>query len=150
MRRHLAIMHQSVIEAILLGRKTIETRFSKHRIVPFGAISVGDLVYLKPPGKEIEGQFRVKKVYTYDGLTTSDVEKIFTEFKSEIATGDQDFDRGYLIQKRGSLFGTVIFIGDSERFINLAIISRALNSRANITSPIKITKSDRRGWVVIG
>lgn len=134
MRKHLAITDRAVVEAILSGRKSVETRFSKHKIVPFGVVGVGDLVYLKPPGEEIAGQFRVKKVYSFDGLTTDDVEKVFRDFKNEISTGDEDFDVSYLNQKRDSLFGTVIFIGDSERFI---------------TSPIKVTKSDRRGWVVI-
>ena len=91
MVRHLAIFKGDGADKILSGEKTIESRFSKSRIAPFGLISSGDLVYIKPSGKDIIGQFRVKKV-------------IF-------------FDLGP-IQHR---YVTLIFIGESTRFITSPI-----------------------------
>ncbi|MFA5933576.1 MAG: hypothetical protein WCV81_05765 [Microgenomates group bacterium] len=134
MKKHLAIMNKTTVEAILTGVKTIETRFSQHKIAPFGVISVGDLVYIKPPGEEIIGQFRVKKVFSFEGLTEGDLEKIFADYGSKISTGNTQEDEKYFSDKKKSTYGTLIFIGDSERFI---------------TSPIKIKKSDQRGWVVL-
>jgi predicted transcriptional regulator len=134
MKKHLAIMRKSAIETILNGKKTVETRFSKHRIAPFASVSVGDLVYIKPPGDEIIGQFRVKKVFSFEGLTDLDIEEIFKKYKKEISLGDLDEDNKYPESKKGSIYGTLIFIADSERFI---------------TSPIKIKKSDQRGWMVL-
>lgn len=127
-------MHKPVIEAILSGKKTIETRFSQHKIAPFGKVSLRDLVYMKPPGEEIIGQFRVKKVYSYEGLKPEDIDQIFADFGQQIGIGDKEIDESYQQQKRNSSFGTLIFISESERFI---------------TSPIKIKKSDMRGWVVL-
>lgn len=134
MRRHLAIISKQAIEAILSGRKTIETRFSQKRIDPFGRISLGDIVYLKPPGKEVAGRFKVKKVFYYEGLNSQDIMNIFKEFGNKIATGDKKSDKSYMNSKQYSHYGTLIFIAESERFI---------------TSPIKIRKSDLRGWVVL-
>lgn len=134
MKKHLAVMGLKTINAILSGKKTVETRFSQHRIAPFGEIRVGDLVYMKPPGEEITGQFRVKKVFSFEGLTPKDLEKIFLDYRKEISMGDSMEDERYKRGKASSRFGTLIFIGESERFI---------------TSPVKIKKSDQRGWMVL-
>lgn len=53
MIKHLAIFKGDGGESILSGKKTIESRFSHRRDPPFGQISVGDLVYIKPSGKDI-------------------------------------------------------------------------------------------------
>lgn len=127
-------MYKSAIEAILSGKKTVETRFSKHRICPYGQVEAGDLVYIKPPGEAIIGQFRVKKVFFFEGLEEKDVQEIFEKYKSEISVGDALEDQKYLEVKRNSRFATLIFVGESERFI---------------TSPVKIRKKDLRGWVVL-
>jgi ASC-1-like (ASCH) protein len=134
MSKHLAIMPEVVIEAILSGKKTIETRFSKHKVVPLGVVSVGDIVYLKPPGKEIVGSFRVKKVFNFEGLSKEDIQDIFEEYADRIFTGDDKFDAQFKKDKEDSIYGSLIFISEAERFL---------------TSPVKIQKSDKRGWVVL-
>lgn len=134
MKKHLAIMSKQAIQAILSGRKKIETRFSLKKIAPFGGINRGDLVYMKSSGGDIIGQFRVKKVFSFEGLTKKDVEKIFEDFGEDIKTGDHKIDIDYFQQKQATHFGTLIFIGEVEQFI---------------TSPIKIPKTDQRGWVVL-
>lgn len=134
MKKHLAILHSLAIAAILAGKKTVETRFSQHRIAPYGVISAGDLVYMKPPGEEIVGQFRVKKVISYDGLESNDVEQIFKQFGKLMSAGDSQFDAEYQEKKQSSKFATIIFIAESDQFI---------------TSPFKVKKSDLRGWVVL-
>ena len=134
MKKHLAIMHKSAIEAISCGVKTIETRFSKHRIAPYGQVSVGDIVFMKLPGKEIIGQLKVKKALFFEGMEQPDIEKIFRDYGKQITVGNKGEDKKYQALKQGSVFGTLIFISKSERFI---------------TSPIKYKKKDLRGWVVL-
>ena len=128
--KHLAIFKGRGAEKILSGQKTIESRFSKAKVVPYGVISAGDLVYIKPSGKDIIGQFRVKKVISYDGLEEEDIKEIRLKYDRNIVAENE-----YWTKKIGSKYGTLIFIGDSNRFI---------------TSPIKIPKKDQRGWVVLG
>ncbi len=134
MKKHLAIMSKATIQAILKGEKKIETRFSQKKIAPFGTINRGDIVFMKPPGEDIIGQFRVKKVFSYEGLNSEDIATIFGQYGSQIASGDKEFDEKYPKDKQESVYGTLIFIKECEQFI---------------TSPIKIRKSDQRGWVVL-
>ncbi|MDO8570594.1 MAG: hypothetical protein Q7R97_03340 [Candidatus Daviesbacteria bacterium] len=130
MRKHLAIMDRATIDKILSGKKIIETRFSLHKIAPFGVVSSGDLVYMKASGGEIIGQFRVKKVFFFEGFDQKDFFDLKKRYEKEI-----NADENYWNNKKDCKFGTLIFISESERFI---------------TSPIKIKKSDQRGWMVLG
>lgn len=129
MNKHLAIFKGNGGEMILLGKKTIESRFSRRKNPPFGVISSGDLVYIKPSGKDPIGQFRVEKVIFYDGLNEDDIKEIRLKYNGNIVAGGD-----YWKDKMGSKYGTLIFIGNSSRFI---------------TAPIKIPKKDLRGWVVL-
>ncbi|OGE27611.1 hypothetical protein A2867_03860 [Candidatus Daviesbacteria bacterium RIFCSPHIGHO2_01_FULL_40_11] len=129
MKKHLAIFKGKAGDAILSGKKTIESRFSKVKNPPFGVIGSGDLVYIKPSGKDIIGEFRVKKVIFFDSPSLNDLSDLRQRYGSKLAVeGD------YWKKVVNARFGTLIFIGDSSRFI---------------TSPLKIPKKDLRGWVVL-
>ena len=128
--KHLAIFSGQAGQLILNGKKSIESRFSKRRDVPFGQISSGDLVYIKPSGKDIIGQFRVKKVIFYDGLEIGEIREIRERWGKQLAV-----DESYWKGKENSRYGTIIFIGEVDPFI---------------TAPIKIPKKDLRGWVALG
>lgn len=127
--KHLAIFAGDAADLILQGKKTVESRFSQFKIAPFGMISVGDLVYIKPSGKDMIGQFRVKKVISYDNLDLSDLSNLRREYGRQLAVG-----KDYWRKKQSSRYGTLIFIGEVDPFI---------------TAPIKINKKDLRGWVVL-
>ncbi len=129
MKKHLAIFKGEAGERILSGKKTIESRFSRVKNPPFGLISSGDLVYIKPSGKEIIGQFRVKKVIFFDGLSEKDLISVEKEYGQGLQV-----DKSYWISQANCKYGTIIFIGDSSRFI---------------ASPFKPAKKDLRGWVVL-
>ena len=126
MRKHLAIFSDEAVKQILAGEKIVETRFSQKKIPPFGEVSVGDFVYVKPSGKEIVGQFRVEKVISIEGVDATDLKEIEAKYGSP---GQKFFE-----SHKGAKYGTIIFIGNFEQFI---------------TSPVKIKKSDLRGWVVL-
>lgn len=128
--KHLAIFKGEGAEKILNGKKTIESRFAKGKIAPYGVISRGDLVYIKTSGGDIIGQFRVQKVIFFDGLEPADIKEIKKSYGERL-----NLDSGYWKGKENCKVGTLIFIGDCIRFL---------------TSPIKIPKKDLRGWVVLG
>ena len=46
-KSHLVILKKPYLEAILSGRKTIESRFTKTKRPPFGQIEAGDRLFLK-------------------------------------------------------------------------------------------------------
>jgi len=134
MKKHLAIFSADAVKQILAGNKTIETRFSQKKIAPFGVVSRGDWVYIKPPGKDVIGRFKVKKVISIEGLDNSDLEEVQSKYGSLVSLGEQTLDSKFFASHLGAVYGTIIFIGSTEQFI---------------TSPIKIVKSDLRGWVVL-
>jgi hypothetical protein len=127
--KHLAIFRNEMGEAILSGEKTIESRFSVKKIAPFGVISAGDIVYIKPAGKDLIGQFRVRKVIFFDGLEKEDVLEIKKKYGPEILASEKFWGESLLAK-----YGTLIFIGEGERYL---------------TPPLKISKKDARGWVVL-
>lgn len=134
MKKHLAILSKEAVKRIFEGKKTIETRFSKSQIPPFGIVSSGDLVYLKPPGEEIKGRFLVKKVIFFENLSDEDWVLIRSNYGERISLGSLKLDNSYFKNHENARFGTLIFIDRVEQFL---------------TSPIKITKKDLRGWVVL-
>lgn len=121
MKKHLAIFSTQAIERIFAGLKTVEVRFSVKRISPYGEIESGDIVYIKPPGEEIVGQFLVKKVIFMDNLEDKDWDFISKNYSLEA-------------KKINTRFLTIIFIGQVEQFI---------------TSPIKFSKRNSKNWVVL-
>ncbi len=134
MAKHLAIFSEDAIKAIFSGQKKIESRFSQKRIAPFGEVKVGDIIYIKPPGKEVVGQFKARKVLSFEGLDKDDWEFIRTNYGKLISLGTKKADKEFFDKHKLSKFGTLIFLGSLEQFI---------------TSPVKIRKSDLRGWVVL-
>ena len=134
MKKHLAIFSPEAVKQILSGKKTIETRFSQKKIAPFGVVGKGDLVYMKPPGKDIVGRFTVKKVISIEGVDKEDFLEIQSKYGSLVSLGEQTLDKAFFDSRTSANYCTIIFIGNVEQFI---------------TSPIKIAKSDLRGWMVL-
>ncbi|MBI3413268.1 MAG: hypothetical protein HY051_04265, partial [Candidatus Aenigmarchaeota archaeon] len=66
---HVAIMKKSwgLTEKILDRRKTIESRWYKHRRTPWNKIKKGDTVYFKNSGEPVSIKTRVKKVMQFSG-----------------------------------------------------------------------------------
>ncbi len=132
--KHIAILSDSAIKQIFSGKKTIETRFSQKRIIPYGTVNIGDLVYLKPPGKDLVGQFIVKKVIYIEGLEASDWDNIKKAYGKKLTLGSLEQDDKFFKIHENAKFATIIFISNVEQFI---------------VSPIKFTKKDLRGWVIL-
>lgn len=130
MQKHLAIFKKGEDEEIFSGKKTIESRFSIKKIAPYGVVSSGDIIYIKPAGKDIKGQFRVQKVIFIDGVAAEDIQALASTFGCTIASPNVLRDT-----VKEAKYGTLIFITQVERFL---------------TPPVKISKKDSRTWVVLG
>lgn len=67
---HIAIMNPKVatIADILSGKKTIESRWSKHKSAPWGKVHLGDIIYFKETGQDVTAQAVVTKVVSIDNL----------------------------------------------------------------------------------
>jgi len=127
--KHLAIFNDvNVIEKILRGEKIIESRFSRHKDLPYGKIKKGDEIYMKESGGKIKGRVLVDNVLFYGDLSPEKIGTLRKEYSNEILA-DDDFWESYAKSKYVSL----IFLKNPERFV----------------SAIKFKKHDRRGWMII-
>ncbi len=134
MKKHLAIFSKDVVGQIFKGKKVIESRFSEKRVLPFGQVEIGDLIYIKPPGEDIVGSFKAKKVISIEGLEENDWQMIKKNFGKGLSLGSALSDEVFFKDHSKAQFATIIYIGDVEQFI---------------TSPVRITKRDRRSWMIL-
>jgi hypothetical protein len=128
MKKHLAIFVGSAIDDIISGRKTIESRFSLSRILPYAQIAKDDVILLKKSGGDVIGKVLADNVLYYDNLTPESIAILRKEYNRELCASDN-----FWFTKSKSRFGTLIFLKNPERFL----------------VPIKIHKTDRRPWVVL-
>ncbi len=131
MQHHLGIFTQPLLDLILMGRKTIDSRFSKIRCAPYLKVNTGDLVYLKESGGYVKGQFTASKVETYTDLTPELLHDICRSYHRQIFvnTHYQDFWEKWTVSK----YATLIHIENVIAYQN----------------PFSIQKKDARAWVVL-
>jgi hypothetical protein len=123
---HVAVMVEPYLSLILNGSKTIESRFSKNAIAPFHQISRGDLVLLKLTGGPVMGHFTTGSV-EFVTLTPPEFARLQADY-SEAICADEEFWK----------------LREDKRYATLVGVSDACEVR-----PAPLTKSDRRGWVVV-
>lgn len=115
-------MNEPFLTYVFQGKKTIESRFSLHKIAPYQKVQSGDVVFMK--AGPIVGYFTVAWV-KYFNLSEYPIEKIRQEHGDEIC-GDADFWKAKSTKRYVTLMG----IRDVKRL-----------------PPIPIEKRDRRAWV---
>jgi len=59
--QHIAILRQPFFNMVLSGEKTIESRWSMHKVAPYGKVNIGDEILLKETGKNVTATAIVKK-----------------------------------------------------------------------------------------
>lgn len=106
---HVAILQPPYLEAILHGRKTLESRLTRTAQPPFGVIEAGERIYLKRSGGAFVAVARAGRVHGYDNLTPASVEKLRRRFNDAVG-GDAD----YWQRKRDARYATFIELCDVE------------------------------------
>jgi hypothetical protein len=128
MTNHIAILsHKSVLDKILSGEKTIESRFSRVKSVPFGQISAGDVVYFKLSGGPVLGRARIARVEEYDNLTPRLIEELANRYQQELALSVD-----FLARKMESKFASLLFLEGVEH-----------------CEPWNYKQEGRSGWIVL-
>lgn len=125
---HLAILVEPYLEFILNGSKTVESRFSRSRIAPFGVVNSGDVVLLKgSAAKMVSGICVVRKVWFYR-LNSDNLQLIKGDFGTALRADGSSFWE----ERKAARFATLMRIAEVYRL-----------------PPIEVPKRDRRGWVVL-
>lgn len=123
---HLAVMVEPFLSYILDGKKSIESRFSKHAIAPFYQIEPGDLVLLKLTGGPVVGCFDTDTV-EFVALNKEEHDRLQRHYSAAICA-DDDFWQARQDRRYATLVGV---------------------RNVHILDPAPVAKSDRRGWVVL-
>jgi ASC-1-like (ASCH) protein len=124
---HLVILKTEYIEAILEGRKTIESRFTKTRREFFGRVSPGDKLFLKVSSGPVCATAKVIKVKWYEDLTAKQIKQLKGKYNKQILGADD-----YWQSKSACRYGVLVWLGEVKRI-----------------KPVRIDKRDWRAWVVL-
>ena len=125
--RHLAILKQPFLNMILSGEKTIETRWSMHKIAPYNKLSIGDEILLKETSKDVIATAKVKD-FKYFELTPKIADEIKQKYGKEIGVYKFENWENY----RNKKYCTLIWLENVEK-----------------VKPFKVKRSNGAGWIVI-
>ncbi|OHB60549.1 MAG: hypothetical protein A2167_06390 [Planctomycetes bacterium RBG_13_46_10] len=124
---HLVILKKPYFDAIMAGRKQIESRFTKTRREPFGQIQPGDKLLLKISSGPVCATATVSAVKSFENLTPQKIKQIKEEYNHDIKGSDQIWQ-----SRHDCKFGLLIWLKDIEPI-----------------EPVRIHKKDWRAWVVL-
>lgn len=121
---HVAVMHESFLTSVFEGKKTIESRFSLHKIPPYEKVQPGDMIFMK--AGPIVGYFTATWVEYFD-LQQYPIKDIQQQYGEAICEDDE-----FWKAKTTKRYVTLIGISDVHK-----------------TQPTIIEKRDRRAWITI-
>ena len=102
---HLVILKKPYLDAILAGRKRVESRFTHTRRVPFGRVLTGDKLFLKQSCGPVCATAAVAAVKSFDDLTPKRILELQTEYNHLIGGSDQ-----YWQSKADCRFGFLVWL----------------------------------------
>ena len=109
---HLAILDKKrkLLQKIISGEKTIESRWYKFKKTPYQQITAGDTIYFKDSGEPVNIKAKVSNVLFFDHLDENKIKSIITQYGERIGISLSSVER--LIEKN---FCTLIFLEKVER-----------------------------------
>jgi hypothetical protein len=122
---HLAVLVEPFYSWLLDGTKTIESRFSRVRCAPYGALADGDIVIVKKTGGPVTGAFQAGTVRSYQ-LTPARVAQLRDQYAAQICASDDQF----WTDRAGCTYATLADV-----------------THVRLLPPWSFPKKDRRGWV---
>ena len=88
---HVAILDKKrkLLDKIISGEKTIESRWYKHQKTPYGIAKEGDIVYFKDSGEPVAAKAIVSAVL-YFNLQHTNVSEVIQKYGRQICLEDTD------------------------------------------------------------
>ncbi len=123
---HLGVFIEPYLTYMLNGKKTIESRFSKNKIMPYNQIFKEDVVIVKKSSGNIVAYFTIKEVLFFN-LNETSIEEIKAKYNKQLCV-----DENFYFSKRNCNYATLIVI-DQIKKIN----------------PFPIKKKGMQTWVVL-
>ena len=107
MNHHLAILKKQYLDAILTGRKTIESRLYQTKQKWLSQVSAGDKIFLKASSGPVMATAIVDKVKYYENLTAGQIAQMQKQHNQQILGDEQ-----YWQEKMSSQFGILVWLKD--------------------------------------
>lgn len=107
---HLAVIHPTYARLILEGRKTIESRLSRVRCIPFHRVTPGERIYFLARRADLVVTAIADKVVLLADLSPRDIARLRRNFNAHIAA-----DAAYWRDKRHSRYATLIWLRQPQR-----------------------------------
>lgn len=107
---HLAVIHPTYARLILEGRKTIESRLSRVRCIPYSHVAPSERIYFLARRADLIVTAIADQVVSLADLTPRDVSRLRRDFGGPIAADD-----AYWREKRDARYATFIWLRDPER-----------------------------------
>ena len=124
---HLAILKKPYLEAILAGRKQIESRFTRTKRAHLGRVLPGDRLFLKESAGPVCAVATVAAVKNFQNLTPKQIIELKQEYNRQICGSDE-----YWQSKADCKFGLLVWLEEIHPM-----------------EPVRIGKKDWRAWVVL-
>lgn len=119
---HLGVFSEPCLTYMLDGKKTIESRFSKKKILPYGSITKDDIVFVKKSGGGVLAYFKIKDVKFFD-LDNYDIEKIKHDYNEFLCVDDNFWQ-----EKRASKYATLILISELVKIKTFHVTKKGMNT----------------------
>jgi ASC-1-like (ASCH) protein len=127
MNYHLVILKKPYLDAILNGRKTIESRFYQIKHKWLTQVSTGDKLFLKASSGPVMATATIAAVKLFDNLNPKQIKELKSKYNQQICGDEQ-----YWQEKMNARFGILCRLKDIMP-----------------VAPKFITKADWRAWVVL-
>jgi ASC-1-like (ASCH) protein len=127
MSYHLVILKKPYLDAILQGRKTVESRFYLTKQKWLSLIAPGDKLFLKASSGPVMATALVASMKIFDNLTAPQIKQLHSQYNQQILGDEQ-----YWQDKMNSRFGILVWLKDVRPI-----------------APRFIKKADWRAWVVL-
>jgi ASC-1-like (ASCH) protein len=104
---HLAILNKklNLLQKIISGEKTIESRWYVNKKAPYGCIKKGDIVYFKNSGEPVSVKTVVGGVLQFDNLNNDKILQILKEYGKRLGV-----DESYASNIGGKKYCVLIFL----------------------------------------
>lgn len=127
MGNHLVILKKPYLDAILAGRKRIESRLSVVKPCAFEQLLHGDKLFLKESSGPVCATAVVQRVEKFEGLTPKRIAEIKQQYNHGIIGSDE-----YWRSRSDCRFGFLVWLEEVKTI-----------------PPVRINKKDWRAWVVL-
>ncbi len=124
---HLVILKKPYLEAILGGRKLVESRFTRTKRHYIGNVWPGDKLFLKQSSGPVCATAFVSEVKNFENLTPKKITEIKQQYNKYIVGSDE-----YWQSRAGSKFGLLVWLTNIQP-----------------VRAVKVRKRDWRAWVVL-